>query len=32
MISLVTDHIGEARLYGESDVANILAINKLANV
>lgn len=32
MISLVTDHIGEARLYGESDVANMIAINKLANV
>jgi len=32
MISLVTQHISDARFYGENDVANTLTINKLANV
>lgn len=32
MIDLVTKHISDARFYGESDVANIIVINKLANV
>lgn len=32
MISLVTQHISDARFFGENNVANTLTINKLANV